>query len=195
MSRQGIPITGWHLKADHHSLPGKSYSIGAINEFAKKAFPLSVTTVFGRDPSCSDIALPGSHVSRRHAELILADDHLLVRDLGSANGTFINGVKITEGLARPGDEIRFDTISLKVVNPNMDRDKTVIHPRSRPFIENTVMRTVKKVKQGRVAEIAIERQPMSLLDRYLPKNMDVKAGIIIGLIIITVSAVIIAIAK
>ena len=89
MTEPGQNPSGWYLKADQQSLPGKMYSISVINAFAKKQFPLSETTVFGRDPSCCDIALPGSHVSRRHAEIIIEEDHLIVRDLGSSNGTYM----------------------------------------------------------------------------------------------------------
>lgn len=194
MSQQGMPASGWHLKADQHSLPGKMYSIAVINTFAKKSFPLTEHTVFGRDPSCTDVTLPGTHVSRRHAELILQDDQLLVRDLGSANGTYINGRKITEGLARPGDEIRFDTIALRVVSPDGDGDKTVMHPRSKPFSEDTIMRPTRAIREQQAEEEIIDIAP-SLLDRYLPRNLNAKTGAIIGLVIVVISAIIIAIAK
>ncbi|MBV1883952.1 MAG: FHA domain-containing protein [Pseudomonadales bacterium] len=193
MSQPGMPSTGWELKADQHSLPGKMYSIAAINIFAKKSFPINECTVIGRDPACTDVTLPGTHVSRRHAELTLQDDQLFVRDLGSANGTFINGRKITEGLAQPGDEIRFDTIALRVVSPEGESDKTVLHPRSKPFVEDTILRPTRAIRSEESEEII--DIPISALDRFLPQNLDVKMGIIISLGIIAVSAIIIALAK
>lgn len=38
----------------------------------------------------------------------------MIRDLGSTNGTFINGEKITEGVLKPGQTLRFGTIDLKL---------------------------------------------------------------------------------
>jgi len=65
-------------------------------------------TVLGRDETC-DIVLPDSGVSRRHAELVV--DHaggrtrLAVRDLGSTNGTFVDGNRVTHQVLGPGDVV------------------------------------------------------------------------------------------
>ncbi|MGF1663395.1 MAG: FhaA domain-containing protein [Kineosporiaceae bacterium] len=65
-------------------------------------------TVLGRDETC-DIVLPDSGVSRRHAELVV--DHsgggtrLAVRDLGSTNGTFVDGARVTHQVLSPGDVV------------------------------------------------------------------------------------------
>ena len=42
-------------------------------------------------------------MSRRHCCLALDSEGVLVRDLGSSNGTWINGTRIDDGLLRPGD--------------------------------------------------------------------------------------------
>lgn len=47
-------------------------------------------TVIGRDPG-SDIRINSTEVSRRHCEIYLHEDHLLIKDLGSRNGSFLNG--------------------------------------------------------------------------------------------------------
>jgi len=52
------------------------------------------STIIGRGTSV-DIILTGPLVSRRHAELTLSDDGLIVSDLGSRNGVFINGHRLT----------------------------------------------------------------------------------------------------
>ncbi len=51
--------------------------------------------ILGRSSNC-DIVLPGDNVSRRHARLFTKDDALFIEDLNSANGTFVNGKKITK---------------------------------------------------------------------------------------------------
>lgn len=45
-------------------------------------------------------------VSRRHARLLKQGDSWVIRDEGSSNGTWVNGVRVTEQTLRPGDEIQ-----------------------------------------------------------------------------------------
>jgi pSer/pThr/pTyr-binding forkhead associated (FHA) protein len=51
--------------------------------------------VIGRDSSC-DIVLKGNGVSRRHCMVVLSKDGYCIEDLNSANGTLLNGSKLTE---------------------------------------------------------------------------------------------------
>jgi pSer/pThr/pTyr-binding forkhead associated (FHA) protein len=60
--------------------------------------------VVGRHRRC-DVRLASPRVSRRHCCLALDRDGVLVRDLGSTNGTRINGRRVEEGVLRPGDEL------------------------------------------------------------------------------------------
>lgn len=62
----------------------------------------------------ADIVLQASHVSRRHALLRLQDEQLWIEDLGSSNGTFVNGQKITQQQLHVNDEINFESIRFKV---------------------------------------------------------------------------------
>ncbi|MDX1912721.1 MAG: FHA domain-containing protein [Saprospiraceae bacterium] len=54
--------------------------------------------MIGRDEAC-DIVVEDQRVSRRHAELLFFDRRVWVRDLGSDNGTFLDGLQLTENLA------------------------------------------------------------------------------------------------
>lgn len=52
-------------------------------------------------------------ISRRHARLVRGGDEILLEDLGSANGTFINGERLLHGVQKPvleNDEIRFGAV-------------------------------------------------------------------------------------
>lgn len=56
-----------------------------------------------------DLPLAGS-ISRRHARLVRGGEEILLEDLGSANGTFVNGERLLQGVQKPvfeNDEIRF----------------------------------------------------------------------------------------
>lgn len=57
--------------------------------------PLNGDAVIGRDPGPGGITLEHPRISRKHAEVRITDGKLFLRDLGSANGTFVNGERIT----------------------------------------------------------------------------------------------------
>ena len=59
-------------------------------------------TVLGKHPGC-DIVLANPFVSRRHARIDLADGAVLIRDLSSKNGTYINGLRISDEPTELGD--------------------------------------------------------------------------------------------
>jgi adenylate cyclase len=58
----------------------------------------------------SDIPIFDPTISRRHAELRLVKGAVAVRDLGSSNGTFINGTRVTEGTIEPNDSVTFGKV-------------------------------------------------------------------------------------
>jgi hypothetical protein len=73
---------------------------------------VGVLTV-GRGPDCNlRFDTPG--LSRTHARLIPTDTGVQVEDLGSSNGTFLNGKRILRGEAKVGDELAFDVLRFRV---------------------------------------------------------------------------------
>ncbi|HJU90861.1 MAG TPA: adenylate/guanylate cyclase domain-containing protein [Gemmatimonadaceae bacterium] len=62
----------------------------------------------------SDIPLLDPTISRRHAELSCDSDALELRDLGSSNGTFVNGARVEQGRARVGDTVTFGKVSFRL---------------------------------------------------------------------------------
>ena len=62
-------------------------------------------TVIGRREDC-DLRIPLGEVSRKHCRLVRDGDSLKVEDLGSSNGTFLNGQRVQEGQLSPGDSIQ-----------------------------------------------------------------------------------------
>jgi predicted component of type VI protein secretion system len=73
------------------------------------------TLVVGRDPACEISEDGDSLLSRRHAEFVVGPDGVVVRDLGSRNGTFVNGVRIAEGPVRAGDMVHIGHLRLRYV--------------------------------------------------------------------------------
>ncbi len=59
----------------------------------------------GRAAEC-ELRPPSGDASRRHAEIVGGKDGFTIRDLGSTNGTFVNGERIREHRLEPGDRIQ-----------------------------------------------------------------------------------------
>jgi hypothetical protein len=68
--------------------------------------------VVGRMPEC-DVALSDPNVSRRHAEVRRQGTGFVVVDLGSTNGTRVNGAQVKERLLNNGDEITVGATKLR----------------------------------------------------------------------------------
>jgi diguanylate cyclase (GGDEF)-like protein len=68
-------------------------------------------TVLGRG-NAADIHIVDDGISRRHAEIVNQGTHMIVRDLGSTNGTFLNGTKISEQVLRDGDKIQVGSTTI-----------------------------------------------------------------------------------
>jgi adenylate cyclase len=68
----------------------------------------------------SDIAIYDPTISRRHAELMVGTDGVQVKDLGSSNGTCINGNRVSAGRLSPNDSITFGKVlfQLKELRPS-----------------------------------------------------------------------------
>jgi len=73
-------------------------------EGRERVYHLKDILVVGRSSSCH-VVLEDEGVSRKHCRLSPAAGGVALKDLGSTNGTFLNGSKVDEGMARPGDKI------------------------------------------------------------------------------------------
>ncbi|BFM11459.1 hypothetical protein R50072_16120 [Simiduia litorea] len=167
--------TGWSLKSNHVALANKVFNVGA-------------NTIVGRASDC-DIVLAAAHLSRKHAQLSVKDGLLYVRDLGSANGTFLNGSQVKEARVKRGDELRFDTLSFGVVGPTDDIDKTTIResarspkspaspaPVRKPELRKPAERNRDEVKAGMAAPNVPEQAKSSAFS-YFSIAILVLAGI------------------
>lgn len=91
-------------------------------------YTLSEELTVGRSDDC-DITLPSSKVSRQHARFRLSDGGVTVEDLGSSNGTRLNGRAIGAAQAlMDGDKVGIDTFKLtvEIASPGSGDDATVI---------------------------------------------------------------------
>jgi pSer/pThr/pTyr-binding forkhead associated (FHA) protein len=75
---------------------------------------LKLPSTIGRGRGTA-IVLPHPLVSRQHCELFEADGQLMVRDLGSLNGTFVNNQRVTESPIPPGELLTIGTVTFRAV--------------------------------------------------------------------------------
>ncbi len=69
-----------------------------------------------------DMVLVEDMVSRKHARIAMQSDQIWIEDLGSTNGTFVNGEKIKRARLKEGDRVLIGTSILKVISSEAPRE-------------------------------------------------------------------------
>ena len=64
-------------------------------------------TLVGRQKDLCDVCIERSSISKLHCVIVKTDGLLFIRDLGSTNGTKVNGQRVIRGALLPGDELEF----------------------------------------------------------------------------------------
>jgi adenylate cyclase len=90
----------------------------------------------------SDIALYDPTISRRHAELTVGTDGVQVKDLGSSNGTCINGSRVSAGRLHPNDSVTFGKVlfQLKELRTSGQSSGPSVATPSSPVVGDTIVR-------------------------------------------------------
>ncbi|MBS0212153.1 MAG: FHA domain-containing protein [Proteobacteria bacterium] len=84
-----------------------------------KMYPITGPTVIGRAPECT-IPVAVDEISRRHVEIKPVADGVSVEDLGSANGSYVNGQRVQKGFMKAGDELRLDAVRFMLIAPGQE---------------------------------------------------------------------------
>ncbi|MCA9099221.1 MAG: FHA domain-containing protein, partial [Planctomycetaceae bacterium] len=80
-----------------------------------RQFDLGNGGVIGRERDEVSFLLNHPHVSRQHARIVVSDNRIVIKDLGSANGTFVNGERISHTVELDsGDRIDIGPFSLRL---------------------------------------------------------------------------------
>lgn len=118
-----------------------------------RGFDIGAGGTIGRDPGLAQFHLDHPHVSRQHASLALKDGQVVLSDLGSSNGTFLNGRRLKHPLfVNPGDRIDIGPFSLRF-------DGTGFESESRSNNVELTARGVMRVVRDRTTG-----KPLKLLD-------------------------------
>ncbi|HSD28390.1 MAG TPA: FHA domain-containing protein [Vicinamibacteria bacterium] len=103
----------------------------------RREIPLARTTILtiGRDPS-NDLVLPDAMVSRRHAVIEQRGNQFFLRDCSSANGSVVNGDRVSERGLRDGDLVAIGSMRLLYRDEPLEAGaggKVVPHPSAAPL--------------------------------------------------------------
>ena len=71
-------------------------------------------TLVGRQRGMCDLVIERGSVSKLQCLIVKTDGLLFIRDLGSTNGTKVNGQRITRGALLPGDELAFASVKFRI---------------------------------------------------------------------------------
>jgi pSer/pThr/pTyr-binding forkhead associated (FHA) protein len=121
-------------------------------------FPLRLDReiIVGRS-SDLDMVLVEDMVSRKHAKIQASTDQIVIQDLGSTNGTFVNGEKVKKARLKEGDRILIGTSIIKLVA--VDSSQTVSEEAARQRLEQTGQRRsvsgANKPMSGSIDEIPL----------------------------------------
>lgn len=122
--------------------------------------PVRSGMTVGRGDDC-DLVIKLGVVSRQHARFKLVENALWVEDLGSTNGTTVNGETVTSATrVKPSDIICFDDVAYQVLaagatsTPERERDRTVVGARPLPSAE-AALKTEQSPKPARAPADAV----------------------------------------
>lgn len=119
-------------------------------------------TIIGRIEE-NDIVINNLAVSRHHAKIYIKDGNAVIKDLGSANGTFVNGLRVDEAKLRSGDMILIGKHILKFYEEESPRSEESLASR---YGEGTVMvdaETQEKFLEKLKSELSSFKAPKLIL--------------------------------
>jgi two-component system, cell cycle response regulator len=101
----------------------RAYLILLAGDTVGEMFSLSGVQILGRGTN-AELRIRGQGISRQHCRLTTTKESVVLEDLGSTNGTYVNGTRITRQVLRDGDKIQVgNSIILKFTyHDNLDED-------------------------------------------------------------------------
>ena len=106
----------------------------------------------GRAPTC-DVKIASTSISKEHATLLAVGDKLILSDLDSRNGTFVNGVKIQNQRLNIGDKISLHDVLVDVLQTKSD------HVGAPPVVNSNMMTSAPMPAWAGSAALRMQDQP------------------------------------
>ncbi len=109
------------------SSEAEAFLVGVGGENGGRVYPLSHNTVFIGRSELADVLVSDPSVSAQHARIINGSQGFEIEDLGSKNGTLVEGQQVTRARLRSGDRITVGQIEFKfLVDRRVDATMTII---------------------------------------------------------------------
>jgi pSer/pThr/pTyr-binding forkhead associated (FHA) protein len=140
--------------------PGRSYVLRFISgKYQGGEFPIvpDKQIVVGRS-SDLDMVLVEDMVSRKHARIAMQQEQIWIEDLGSTNGTFVNGEKIKRARLKEGDRVLIGTSILKVIAGDATSPAARDDAQVKQNLENVA--AARRTSQARTMSGSIEEVPL-----------------------------------
>ncbi len=168
--------------------PGRPVALEVISgsDQGKKHLVRGGRAVVGRSDSC-DMQLYDGSVSRRHFEVVTGPSGIFLRDLGSGNGTYINGKKKVEGVVRHQDIVCVGDTQIQVVDEILRQEeehkKQKEEERLREEEEKRLEQEAASLNQDQADDAAISDISS---DNPVDKNKRRKGSVFAVLIVLTI---------
>lgn len=114
-------------------------------------------SVLGRSPEC-DIIIANNNVSKKHASLEKKGELIVLKDLKSTNGCYINGVKVHESKVHLGDKLSFHDTVAEVIDPNAGGALALFQPKKELALTSDVV----------VSDLALHIDDSDIIQPYDP---------------------------
>lgn len=125
---------------------------------AGRPYELTRSSIIGRATSC-DLVVNDTSCSRMHVRVTPEGMRCRVEDLGSTNGTRVNGERVSLGYLNNGDHLAIGDTVMRFERPKFDGTSTVIIPGSAPV-------------DARVAVEALTEGPIEIGDAFAPRTLE-----------------------
>ena len=159
---------GFALRFISGKYQGGEYPLGEAGEL-----------VIGRS-SDLDMVLIEDMVSRKHAKISLAPGQITISDLGSTNGTFVNGEKVKRARLKEGDRILIGTSILKLVGVARAAGQTIDAKQAQQNLERTAAAQEKRTGGRTAVQGRLEEVPLVDLLQLLSTSKKTGAIVIKG---------------
>jgi DNA-binding NtrC family response regulator len=111
--RRTLIQTGLATPSTRGRTAPRSYTVQVLGQDVPVVALGARAITIGAHATC-DVVLTDAQVSRRHAELAITPDGIRVKDLGSTNGTWVQGTRVTEVVVPAGATIKIGGASLRI---------------------------------------------------------------------------------
>jgi predicted component of type VI protein secretion system len=160
---------GWALRFISGKYQGGEYPLGGTGDL-----------VIGR-ASDLDMVLIEDMVSRKHAKLHIGPSELTISDLGSTNGTFVNGEKVKTAKLKEGDRILIGTSILKLIPVDKLPGEVVDRRAAQAALEKAAAQRQKSGGERSAVQGRLEEVPLVDLLQLLSTSKKTGAIVIRGI--------------